>query len=135
VEFFFRYAPAHIAASSTMRQLPSLLGNARVVVLPKKEEADTSYRARLIGLDETGACHVWEELKKNNFSCIAIPPRGKVSACWLEVVGGSDKQIDRAEINQRPEKFKTSSESIISAKSKTSAAPHRSAQAAPPDRP
>ncbi len=77
---FSRYALAHLAASSAARRLPSLLGSARVVVLPKKEKSGMIYRARLMGLDEAKARHVCEELKKDNFGCVAVPPGGKVSA-------------------------------------------------------
>jgi len=93
---FLRYAPAHLAASSAARRLPSLLGNARVVVLPKKEDADTIYHARIIGLDEARARHVCKELKKNNFSCIAVPPEGRVSVDQSEAVGvATSKQTAR----------------------------------------
>ena len=77
---FSRYAPAHLAASSAARRLPSLLGSARVVVLPMKEDSGMIYRARLMGLDETKARDACEELKRDNFGCVAVPPKGKVSA-------------------------------------------------------
>jgi hypothetical protein len=64
VRAFSRYAPAHLAASSMARRRPSLLKNAKMVVLPKKEEAGIIYCARLMGLDETGAHYVYEELKR-----------------------------------------------------------------------
>ncbi len=77
---FSRYAPAHLAASSAARRLPALLGGARVVVLPQKEASGMIYRARLMGLDETKARDACEELKRDNFGCVAVPPRGKISA-------------------------------------------------------
>ncbi len=89
---FSRYASAHLVASSAARRLPpSLLANAKVVVLPQKEENGMIYRARLIGLDKARARHVCEELKKDNFRCMAIPPKGKVSAA----LSAADKQMVR----------------------------------------
>ena len=60
-----------------------------MVVLPKKEEVGIIYRPRLIGLDETVARHIYEELKKNNFSCIAVPLGSRVSAGRSEAVGAA----------------------------------------------
>ena len=89
---FSRYASAHLVASSAARRLPpSLLANAKVVVMPQKEENGMIYRARLIGLDKARARHVCEELKKDNFRCMAIPPKGKVSAA----LSAADKQMVR----------------------------------------
>ena len=89
---FSRYASAHLVASSAARRLPpSLLANAKVVVMPQKEENGMIYRARLIGLDKARAHHVCEELKKDNFRCMAIPPKGKVSAA----LSAADKQMVR----------------------------------------
>ena len=76
---FSRYAPAHLAASSAAQRLPSLLGNARVVVLPLKKESGMIYRARLIGFNETKARKACEELKKGDFSCVAGPSGGRAT--------------------------------------------------------
>lgn len=86
---FSRYAPAHRAASRAARRLPSLLGNARVVVLPRKQGSGMIYRARLMGLNETRARHACEELKKN-FGCVAVPPGGQVAAALWKANGTAE---------------------------------------------
>jgi hypothetical protein len=49
------------------------------VVLPLKKESGMIYRARLIGFNETKARKACEELKKGDFSCVAVPSGGRAT--------------------------------------------------------
>jgi D-alanyl-D-alanine carboxypeptidase len=59
-----------------VRIAPVLLANAVPITMPVSSEAQTLYRSRFGGLNESNARKACRELTRASISCIAIPPHG-----------------------------------------------------------
>lgn len=69
---FERYAPAHLAVTRAARAVPSLL-NSKVAIVPDEAESGKVYRARLIGMSESGARGSCAQLQKRKIPCVVVP--------------------------------------------------------------
>ena len=75
---FTRREPAARAAANAMSALPDVLGSAQPQVIEVITETTTIYRARLSGLDETGAREACRQLRARQEACLPVRPGGAV---------------------------------------------------------
>ena len=61
-------------ADKAAATLPDLLDDAEVSVVAGRQRGSTTYRARLLGLDESGARDACRALKARKLSCVVVPP-------------------------------------------------------------
>jgi len=69
---FYKARTAEQAALSAATRAPELLGDARVLVTDIRGQRGRIYRARLIGLSESGARNAGDRLKAANVDCLVV---------------------------------------------------------------
>ena len=73
---FEGYTDAHIAAGNVARHLSNLPVTASLKIQPINQTADTLFRARLMGMDESAARASCRQLLSDGQVCVLVTPKG-----------------------------------------------------------
>lgn len=65
---------AELQADKAAAAVPDLLNDAEVSVVASRQRGSTTYRSRLLGLDESGARDACRALKARKLPCVVVPP-------------------------------------------------------------
>jgi D-alanyl-D-alanine carboxypeptidase len=75
---YYKYAPAHLAATRAARVVPGLM-RTRLSITTSKGRRKTIYRARLLGMSERKARRACARLKRKKMDCLVLRNGDKIS--------------------------------------------------------